>query len=615
MYAGGITNSFKHKIEYEDFKTYDSIQELLIDVEKGYTLMPALFEKYLKESCFISQQVLLLDFDSTEKNDSSLEHIINNEFIKENAGFIYKTFGHSEDKNRFRVVFVLETPLYSVEEVHMVYDYLFEMFPDADRRCKNVTRHFYSTNKKDNFLIGNILPENVIEGILNIEKIEEDTFAEELFRVITPSVSNNVPIYLLIKEGDLEGACIRLQNKINMLDSTLKEEYTENTFNSYFVASNFYGNLDISFLLEIPMVSDTSCYDILSSEDKNPSASIYYSNSESTYFYKTFKREKRSVFSILRLMRELNPDLFQVEVSTIDFFNTCFRNRVELDINFEIVSLRVQKIISLLESSSRSEEFPEMIRRFSTCHRETVIILKHMLAHNRTDKHGNIHFYLFTSRKGLERIVREKLGKNDYKQHKVKNSLKLLKALQIVESVSDKDKSPKILEWESKKIQKEKNEDKRVLDHLIVSLEDNMLEGANEKSILLDKYRVGTHAISAHTLNSIEKGWGDKAFPQNKPLEKEKKFRKDYTKIEDLMISTIMESINEKNYIRDKELTEYITKMKGVNRKAMVISRVNVLNTYNLTFARASKEVKQFLNIPLDCEELKYAPYIYFRNE
>ena len=98
----------------------------------------------------IQQQALALDFDNSTNKKAKLEgasyqtydSIKENEFTQKYAAFMYKTLSHTDDWERFRVIFILETPLYSAEEVRNAYKYLLEKFPHADQKIKDCSRLF-----------------------------------------------------------------------------------------------------------------------------------------------------------------------------------------------------------------------------------------------------------------------------------------------------------------------------------------------------------------------------------------------------------------------------------------------------------------------------------------
>lgn len=72
----------------------------------------------------------------------TFDEVKEDEYIKANASFMYKTLSHTEELHKFRVVFILDKPLTTVEEVYGAYDFLLKKFPEADQSCKDPSRIF-----------------------------------------------------------------------------------------------------------------------------------------------------------------------------------------------------------------------------------------------------------------------------------------------------------------------------------------------------------------------------------------------------------------------------------------------------------------------------------------
>ena len=90
-----------------------NVEELATALGNGKTIVPATFRKIggdIRRSIenWESQQVIALDFDE----GLTLEEAYNNAFFRENAAFMYTTFSHTEEHHKFRVVFVLDEPVY-----------------------------------------------------------------------------------------------------------------------------------------------------------------------------------------------------------------------------------------------------------------------------------------------------------------------------------------------------------------------------------------------------------------------------------------------------------------------------------------------------------------------
>ena len=104
----------------------------------GQTVVLATMHGKRHKANIIQQQVLALDFDNAPtgkktklegESYQSYKNIKEHEFIQQYGSFMYKTFSHSDEWEKFRVVFVLDTPLYSAEQVESAYKFLLLIKP------------------------------------------------------------------------------------------------------------------------------------------------------------------------------------------------------------------------------------------------------------------------------------------------------------------------------------------------------------------------------------------------------------------------------------------------------------------------------------------------------
>lgn len=125
-------------------------QELAEKLAQGHTVVLGLMNGERKKANFISQQVLMLDFDNKVGDEKAkgddyvtIADILADDWFKANAAFIYKTFSYQKDWEKFRVVFLLDQPLTKHEDVTEAYKWLMKAFPQADPSTKDCSRLFY----------------------------------------------------------------------------------------------------------------------------------------------------------------------------------------------------------------------------------------------------------------------------------------------------------------------------------------------------------------------------------------------------------------------------------------------------------------------------------------
>ncbi|WP_349201828.1 hypothetical protein, partial [Sutterella wadsworthensis] len=137
LYLSKYSNKTKPSSNFTGIITKTILQGLVdMDIEqlayeistKGKTCMLGILPidaKLKKHTPIISQELIMLDFDNKKENSYSYTDCINDEFMANNACFIYKTFGDYSSKfDKFRVVFKLDVPLTDTFQVEYLYNEL-----------------------------------------------------------------------------------------------------------------------------------------------------------------------------------------------------------------------------------------------------------------------------------------------------------------------------------------------------------------------------------------------------------------------------------------------------------------------------------------------------------
>lgn len=125
----------------------ETLANLLVN---GCNFRPAAV-KGMSDSGFISQQIYGLDFDNTE--DESVitpeDAIIQAKKKGINPAFVYSTFSNSEEKPKFRMIFLLNSPISDLNERNRVQNGLMKHFEKyIDVKCSNPARVFYGSQSK-----------------------------------------------------------------------------------------------------------------------------------------------------------------------------------------------------------------------------------------------------------------------------------------------------------------------------------------------------------------------------------------------------------------------------------------------------------------------------------
>lgn len=110
---------------------------------------------------FICSDVLAVDIDDGLKISEALA----DEFVKRHAGFVYSTPSHTEEHNRFRIVFQTERTITDANEMTAAYQGLIRKF-GGDQSCKDACRAFYGSLGSDPIMLGNVLTNDQLDELI-----------------------------------------------------------------------------------------------------------------------------------------------------------------------------------------------------------------------------------------------------------------------------------------------------------------------------------------------------------------------------------------------------------------------------------------------------------------
>jgi hypothetical protein len=142
-----------------------------------------------KNENFISSGVIALDIDNTKhildasgnnvKAKVSVNEyltyndIIKDDFIRKNASFVYTSFSHTAEWNRFRIVFILKNDITDPVKHKKIFKVLNTLFSGDDATSATAQVFFGATNAEFQFY-GNILDDTSINELLAESEIETD---------------------------------------------------------------------------------------------------------------------------------------------------------------------------------------------------------------------------------------------------------------------------------------------------------------------------------------------------------------------------------------------------------------------------------------------------------
>lgn len=138
-----------------------TVQDFIEHVVRGHPFAHQFFDGQKKKAFFQSASILVADIDDGLTLEQALEH----EIVKSFATFIYTTPNHTPEKNRFRIVFVLERRVFDPEHYEAMYADLMTHLP-TDPKAKSCAQLFFGAKGVEPIWVGNIMPESVMNKMV-----------------------------------------------------------------------------------------------------------------------------------------------------------------------------------------------------------------------------------------------------------------------------------------------------------------------------------------------------------------------------------------------------------------------------------------------------------------
>lgn len=134
---------------------------------EGFSIGPALLhddDGTRSERTFASHQVAFVDIDQ----GFTIEQMVMNTVYQKYAAGFYTTPSHKPEHHKFRIIFLLDTPIVKVDDMRKLYTGLINLF-GGDEACKDGSRLFFGTVDADlrDFDESKVLPDNLVRTIIN----------------------------------------------------------------------------------------------------------------------------------------------------------------------------------------------------------------------------------------------------------------------------------------------------------------------------------------------------------------------------------------------------------------------------------------------------------------
>jgi len=123
--------------------TSGTVDELIGLIASGHTWTTGVFDGSRSDANFTSAELLALDIDGGMSVEAALGRCSEYSMM---PAFGYQTFGSTPEKERFRLVWLLEKPIVDAETYRLAIKALLKIFPESDKACKDPARMWYGTN-------------------------------------------------------------------------------------------------------------------------------------------------------------------------------------------------------------------------------------------------------------------------------------------------------------------------------------------------------------------------------------------------------------------------------------------------------------------------------------
>lgn len=150
-----------------------TIDELFEVIKRGNTIVPGVSKGGTKKENFMQQEILMIDIDNKVGTpiltpEATLK-------ICEDNGLpplgLYHTFSSTKECPRFRLMFRLNEIIRNRNQAEFVLKVLVNLFPNADKQCKDTSRLYYGTNGSKQDVI--LLNKNATISFEDIDKINQ----------------------------------------------------------------------------------------------------------------------------------------------------------------------------------------------------------------------------------------------------------------------------------------------------------------------------------------------------------------------------------------------------------------------------------------------------------
>ena len=147
--TGKEVGMIKIRLQKNTSPSIVTVEELIQKIRTGHSISPGIMGG-MSAKDWKEQQLFLVDIDNEE--DGPILYFKDAKRICAKHGlspaFIYQTFNYCKEKPKFRIAFIMDTPVTDEAVRKRIIETLVKLFPQSDKSCVNADRIFHGTNKR-----------------------------------------------------------------------------------------------------------------------------------------------------------------------------------------------------------------------------------------------------------------------------------------------------------------------------------------------------------------------------------------------------------------------------------------------------------------------------------
>lgn len=147
--TGKEVGMIKIRLQKNTSPSIVTVEELIQKIRTGHSISPGIMGE-MSAKDWKEQQLFLVDIDNEEEGPilyfKDAKRICAKHGLS--PAFIYQTFNYCKEKPKFRIAFIMDTPVTDEAVRKRIMETLVKLFPQSDKSCVNADRIFHGTNKR-----------------------------------------------------------------------------------------------------------------------------------------------------------------------------------------------------------------------------------------------------------------------------------------------------------------------------------------------------------------------------------------------------------------------------------------------------------------------------------